>query len=374
MARKKKIDSNKPTKVVKKRKVGRPKKRGRKKSYYTPKKKSKKVAKKGFSRNVTYNRVRAILWSNFKDDFPSYRSFISNQKDEDGKPIKGTSVVSQVFAQCKDLDCLDSDIIEIYNQFSNQQPDEENRPVLPNYYFDTHYYWELETEDWWSGFDSRVWVVSPMLLIDPDNFLGILGSDRYVDKDGELLSRKFDAKKGDYIIYGKAIRFREFIQHCNQMQSQGLIGGSGEVPNWRFVGQEDDEADVYWNPFTKRWEVRIVICDPLGDIENYGFDPQEPDRDIDADLINQILNRPKLEEIPAEEPLIEIPEEPKGKLSKEEIEIRKTELEQEDKRIKIEEEKQEREKEKSRRKDKLLERYLDGKINEDKFLEMLKLI
>ena len=68
MARKKKIDSNKPTKVVKKRKVGRPKKRGRKKNYYTPKKKTKKVASKGFSRNLTYNRVRSVLWSNFKDD------------------------------------------------------------------------------------------------------------------------------------------------------------------------------------------------------------------------------------------------------------------------------------------------------------------
>ena len=48
MARKNKIDSNKSTKVVKKRKVGRPKKRGRKKNYYTPKKKLKKQAKKGF--------------------------------------------------------------------------------------------------------------------------------------------------------------------------------------------------------------------------------------------------------------------------------------------------------------------------------------
>ena len=84
MARKKKIDSNKPTKVVKKRKVGRPKKRGRKKSYYTPKKKTKKVAKKGFSRNLTYNRVRAVLWANFKDDYPNYRAFISNLTDEEG--------------------------------------------------------------------------------------------------------------------------------------------------------------------------------------------------------------------------------------------------------------------------------------------------
>lgn len=363
MAKKKKIDSNKPTKVVKKRKVGRPKKRGRKKNYYTSKKKSKKVARKGFSRNLTYNRVRAVLWLNFKNDFLNYRSFISNRKDEEGNKIKGTSIVSQVFAQCKTLDCLDSDIIEIYNQFRNQNPDDE-RPILPNNYFDTHYYWELETEDWWSGFDNRVWVVAPMLIQDPDNFLGILGTDRYVDKDAKLLNRKFDGKKGDYIIYGKSFRFKEFINYCNQMQSQGLIGGSSEVPNWRFVGEDDDEEDVYWNNFTKRWEVRIIICEPNGDSNDYGFDPQEPDRGIDEGLIQDILNKPNPQEI--EEEIIPT-EEPKAGLSKEEIKLREKELEQEDERIKLEQAK-------SKRKDKLLEKYLDGKIDDKTFLEMLKLI
>ena len=363
MARKKKIDSNKPTKVVKKRKVGRPKKRGRKKNYYTPKKKTKKVASKGFSRNLTYNRVRSVLWANFKDDFPSYRAFISNQTDEEGNKIKGSSIVSQVFAQCKDLDCLDSDIIENYNQFRNQNPDDE-RPVLPPEYFDTHYYWELETQDWWAGFDDRVWVIAPMLITDPDNFLGILGSDRYVDKDGQLINRKFDGRKGDYIIYGKAVRFKEFINHCNQMQSQGLIGGSDVVPNWRFVGEDDDEADVYWNPFTKRWEVRIVICTPNGDINNYDFDPKEPDRGFDDVLIQEIINKTKEQETTEEITPIE---EPKAGLSKEEIKLREKELEQEDERIKIEQAK-------SKRKDKLLEKYLDGKIDDKTFLEMLKLI
>ena len=363
MARKKKIDSNKPTKIVKKRKVGRPKKRGRKKSYYTPKKKSKKVAQKGFSRNLTYNRVRAVLWANFKDDFPNYRAFISNQTDSEGKKIKGTSIVSQVFAQCKSLDCLDSDIIEIYNQFKNQNPDDE-RPILPSDYFDNHYYWELETEDWWAGFDDRVWVVAPMLIQDPDNFLGILGSDRYVDANGELLNRKFDGRRGDYIIYGKSVRFKEFINYCNAMQSQGLIGGSSDVPNWRFVGQEDDEADVYWNPFTKRWEVRIVICDPLGTIEDYGFIPNEPDLELDEDLIQDILNKPKPQDTTEQ---ITPTEEPQAGLSKEEIKIKEKELEQEDRRLKLEEER-------SNRINKLLQKYLDDKIDTATFERLLKLI
>ena len=370
MARKKKIqDSDKPKKVVSKRKVGRPKKRGRKKKYYTPKKKTKKVAKKGFSKNVTYNRVRSILWANFKDDFPNYRALISNQIDEDGNKIKSSSIVSQVFAQCRDLDCIDSDIIEIYNQFRNQTPDDANRPILPNDYFDVHYYWELETEDWWTGFDSRVWVVAPMLITDPDNFLGILGSDRYVDANGELINRRFDATRGDYIIYGKATRFKEFINYCNSLQREGLIGGSSDVPNWRFAGESDDEEDVYWNPFTKRWEVRIIICTPNGDVEDYDFVPNEPDRDIDEDLILNIVNRtreePAIEQPVIEEPIIEQPT--TTRLSKEEIKIKEKELEQEDRRIKLEEQR-------SERINKLLDKYLDDKIDTETFERLLKLI
>lgn len=369
MAKKKKIVSNKLTKV-KKRKVGRPKKRGRKKKYYTPKKKLKKLSKKGSSRNLTYSRVRSVLWTNFKDDFESYRLFIANKLDEQGNKVKGTSIVSQVYSQCKSLDCNDSDIIEIYNQFKNQNPNDE-KPILPLDYYDNHYYWELETEDWWSGFDSRIWVVSPMLLSDPDNFLGILGSDRYVDANGELINRRFDGTQGDYIIYGKSQRFKEFINYCNQMQSQGLLQGTENQPNWRFVGENDDDEEVFWNRLTNRWEIRIVICEPngdRGDVNDYDFDPTEPDREFDENLINQIVNRENVEQ-PIEEPIeeIDIIEEPKTGLSKEEIKIKKKELEQEDRRIKLEEDR-------SERINKLLQKFIDDKIDAETLERLLKLI
>jgi hypothetical protein len=148
------------------------------------------------------------------------------------------------------------------------------------------------------------------------------------------------------------------------MQTQGIISGSSDVPNWRFVGQTDDEADVYWNPFTKRWEVRIVICDPFGTIEDYGFIPNEPDLEIDEDLIVSITNKPKpqetIEEIVSEE-------ETKTGLSKDEIELKKKELEQEDRRIKLEEQR-------SERINKLLQKYLDGDINTETFERLLNLI
>jgi hypothetical protein len=150
------------------------------------------------------------------------------------------------------------------------------------------------------------------------------------------------------------------------MQSQGLIGGSDVVPNFRFTGESEelDDVDVYWNPFTKRWEVKIVICTPNGDINDYDFDPQEPDAGFDDVLIQDIINKTKTEETTEE---ITPTEEPKAGLSKEEIKLREKELEQEDKRIALEEAK-------SKRKDKLMEKYLDGKIDDKTFLEMLKLI
>ena len=95
MAKKKKddgdIEKKKPA-TPKKRKRGRPKKRGRKKKYYKPKRKTKKAQRrKGFGSNSLYNRVRVILWKNFKDDFANYTEFISNDVDANGNKIKGST-------------------------------------------------------------------------------------------------------------------------------------------------------------------------------------------------------------------------------------------------------------------------------------------
>ena len=365
MAKKKK--GEKP--IVKKKKVGRPKKRGRKKVYYKSKK-NKQAPKKGFSSSSTYNRIRKLLWENFRDDFASYRSFISNERDENGKPIKGTSIVSKVFEQCSSLQCLDDDIIEIYRQFRNQNPNDEV-PILPDLYYENHPYWELITEDWWAGFDERIWVVSPMLLFDPDYFLGVLGSDRLVDENYQLLNRRFDGNRGDKLIEGKAKRFKEFVVHCNQLQTQGFITGSDEVPNWRFTGESEEleDVDVYWNPFTKRWEVKIVICEPNGDINNYDFDPKEPDLPIDEDEINRILGRGQDEPVPTEdiEDEIETPlEQPRG-LTKKQIEIKEKELKIKEKELDLEEAK-------SKRKDILLKKFIDGEITAKQLENLLKLI
>ena len=64
-------------------------------------KSSKKTqTKKRFS-STNYHHVRSLLWKRYKDYYDSYQEFIKNDVDENGKPIRGTSLVSQVYNNCK---------------------------------------------------------------------------------------------------------------------------------------------------------------------------------------------------------------------------------------------------------------------------------
>lgn len=289
-------EEKKPTVKKKKGKVGRPKKRGRKKKYYKKKKKSTVAqGRKGFGSNVSYNRVRSLLWKEHKDEFASYRDFISNKVGDDGKKIKGSSIVSKVYDECKSLDCSDEDILIIYRQSTEQSPDDD-KPLLPSDYYEPRPYWHLLTEDLWDGMDERLWVEAPMLIVDPSSFLGVLGEDRCVGKNNQILplSECEIRKDGERVnkdakrVSGKKNRFQPFVDYCNDLQaeatSEGLNMESGQVPHVRFVGQNEDD-ETYWNPIDKQWEVELIICKPSGDRYDYDFDPSKSIQDIDIDSI-----------------------------------------------------------------------------------------
>lgn len=271
---------------TKKRPVGRPKKRGRKKKYYKKKTNKKKAvnSSKGFGSNTSYNRVRALLWKNHKNEFVSYHDFISNQIDDNGKKIKGTSIVSQVYSECKSLECTDADILTIYTQFQSQEKGEI--PLLPSDYYEPRPYFELATEDLWDGLDHRLWIFSPMLLSPPPTFLGILGEDRCVDKNGTPLDKALkdcDSEKGERIILGKKTLFSPFINYCNQFQQLKIYTTSEDVPHIKFIGKTNEEPDPYWNEGLGRWEIQIVPCMPDGSIYNYDFNPTDSDPIIPED-------------------------------------------------------------------------------------------
>jgi hypothetical protein len=273
-------------KKKKKRRVGRPKKRGRKplkKKSLKSKKISVNNSKKGFGTALTYNRVRKILWENYKQDFVSYKEFISSQYDENGNKIKGSSIASRVYAECKSQDCLEEDVLNIYIQLNQSKDD---IPIIPAEYYDPHNYWKIITEDWSSGMPNNLWVVSPMLLANPDYFLGVLWENRYF-ADGEEIDKKeyedfykSNKDKKLKVIDGYKNRFQPFVDHCNQIQMQ-FPEYDNYVAYWKFTGKEDNPNQPYWNEQLKRWEIEIIICTGSGVRNNYDFEPNEEEFDVE---------------------------------------------------------------------------------------------
>jgi hypothetical protein len=153
--------------------------------------------------------------------------------------------------------------------------------------------------------------------------------------------------------------------HATKLQK--LLEGSDSVPHFRFAGQTDDEEDrqAYWNELLKRWEIRVVIITPNNEIEDYGFNPSEPDEPIDEDLINQIKS--KVPTVKITEPT------PSGdkevELEKAKAETKKAEAEIE--KAKAEQEKAKAEDTKLKAQMKVIELFAEGKISEKKMDELL---
>lgn len=287
--------------IKKKKKVGRPKKRGRKplkRKSTKSKVLSPNSSKKGFGSALTYNKVRKLLWENHKEDFASYKDFISSKLDENGNKIKGSSITSKVYAQCKSQDCLDADVLNIYEQLTQQKGEV---PQLPQGHFKEPFnYWQLTSEDWWSSFPFEVWVYSPMLLKNPDSFLGYLGENRYINEDEEEVSKKEyeeylkkkDTKNKIRFIDGYKNRFKPFVDECNEIQLK-YPEKDNYVAFWRFIGTEENPNEVYWSEERNRWEIRIIICNKFGDEDDFGFTPDNGDG-IDVDKL------PNKDEIPVQ--------------------------------------------------------------------------
>lgn len=369
---KKKPTPKKPSDKPKKKKapVGRPKKRGRKKTYYKKKKKKKVVtpqSRKGFGTNASYNRVRSLLWEKYQGEFGSYREFISNTVDQSGKKIAGTSIVSQVYDQCKGTECSDEDIVSIYHSVKVQ---DKGQPVLnvPSNYYDPMPYWLLVTEDLWDGMDDRIWVYSPMLLDNPDFFLGVNGEDRCLTKDNQPKDiSDCDSKNGDRIIMGMKFRFHPFVDYGNQLQatltSQGYDTETDNVPHIRFMGVDDENPEPYWNEADARWELQIVICNKWGDIESFDFDPTVMDAEFPEDY--------ELPERPTDEPPIDEPTVDTKAIEKEiELEKQKEKTSKQVEKTALAEAKREEKKAVSD----LTEMFKKGVLNKKEFMEMLKIV
>jgi hypothetical protein len=206
-----------------------------------PKKKKKREIKKGagFSSN-NFNHIRALLWKSHKQDFKGY---------SDPEFIRK---VNAIYYDCKalDSDCTDDTILEKYNKIKI----DERRPVpfIDPELFNPQIYYNIKDVEF-ENFASYLWIVSPMILPKPSEFLVV----NYFDKIG-------DRTKG----YNNT--FREWVDWCNYAirKEHGSMYGSDVVQMYfRFI------PPIY-NEILRRWESEIVICSPSGQIYDFGFQPK----------------------------------------------------------------------------------------------------
>jgi hypothetical protein len=147
-----------------------------------------------------------------------------------------------------------------------------------------------------------------------------------------------------------------------------------------FVGKDEQfDREAFFNEANKRWEINIIIVTPNGDREDYGFEPNEPDQDLDADLISTIVQNKK-------KPIEEEKVSDEVKISSDEIRKKEIELALKEADVKLKEaeariiEAETKQKEivskekRSEQVDKLLDEYLAGKITAEQLERLLKLL
>lgn len=285
---------------VKKRKVGRPKKRGRprkrknkpkpkaegvfpKKRRYKKSKQSDKIKNRGFATSG-YNRIRKLIWLNFKSDFTSYRQFISNTVDENGNSIHGTNVSSRIYAKCKSIDenCTDEQILNIYELERKQKEEKYPKPMTMQITWETEFpFWSLHTDhNMFRFFDKRVWINAPMILREPFSFQAVnaFESIEEVNENGEII-----------IKHPVKDRFLDFIRHCNNVVAADPELENDPYPPNVVFGYEGEQGeiikDIRWNEKTQRWETDLLIIGLDGGIYNWGYNPYDSESVIIEDLI-----------------------------------------------------------------------------------------
>jgi hypothetical protein len=193
--------------------------------------KSKKGA--GFSSN-NFNYIRALLWKTHKQDFKGYfdPDFIRK--------------VNAIYYDCKAIgsDCTDEIIDKKYNSIKIDE--RRPKPFIDPELFNPQVYYNIKDVEF-DTFPSYLWIVSPMLMANPSEFLVV----NYFDKNGN--------KTGYYNT------FKEWVDWCNNAVNNNLTNQYDEI-HFKFIPPEYDEV-------LRRWYTVIAICTGSGQIYDFGFTP-----------------------------------------------------------------------------------------------------
>lgn len=233
-------------------------------------KKTKDLVKKGsgFASN-NFNRIRSLIWREYGLDYKSYY---------DPEFLK---IIKAVYLECKsrDSECSETEIILIYEDIQ-ENPQRDFPKISEDLYGENGQmpYYDLAYEEF-TQYPSYLWIVSPMILPSPSEF--VVAS--YYDREGNM-------DKG-YRKY-----FKEFIDWCNYATKEA-VGTSN-------IDSSDIEIFVKftkpeYNQALQRWQTEIFICNSQGIRFSFGFEPKGRmfDHTVQLEYVEPTLLTPEQLEI-----------------------------------------------------------------------------
>lgn len=233
-------------------------------------KKAKDLVKKGsgFASN-NFNRIRSLIWREYGLDYKSYY---------DPEFLK---IIKAVYLECKsrDSECSETEIILIYEDIQ-ENPQRDFPKISEDLYGENGQmpYYDLAYEEF-TQYPSYLWIVSPMILPPPSEF--VVAS--YYDGEGNM-------DKG-YRKY-----FKEFIDWCNYATKEA-VGNSN-------IDSSDIEIFVKftkpeYNQALQRWQTEIFICNSQGIRFSFGFEPKGRmyDHTVQLEYIEPTLLNPEQLEV-----------------------------------------------------------------------------
>lgn len=300
----------------------------------------------GFASN-NFNYIRALIWREYGLDYDGY---------SDPAFIK---IVRGVYTECKarQRECSDNEIFVIFDEI-RQNPRRDEPFIDEDLYRNPRAYYELLSVDF-SAFESYLWIVSPMIIPSPSEFimadyfhnytklkkqieanpdsfkkevkkekkflhlsdkqekkiLEISNKEKLSQKELDEFSELYSKWRGT-IDRGYRRYFKEFVDWANRVtreRSASSIVDSEEIEIFiQFTKPEYDEQK-------ERWFTEIFICTATGQRFSFGFEPKglSFDHDTDEEFI-EAKEKEVEKEVDKEKK-----EEPEIKLTPEQIEKRK---------------------------------------------------
>lgn len=231
-----------------------------------------KQKKARFKPRINYQKLRSHLWSQYREDFTSYKDT--------------AKAASEVYAELKKTNPDGKyKLVDVDTRYERTEKRQEIEVRPPAPYIDKaifepkddRYYWTVDDISF-KNFPPDLYIICPQ----------ILGDRGYIKGHSEFT----------YADYSRT--FKAFVDHLNKIEKFT----SNSAPYWIFI-QKDD----YWNPETKRYELELAIINQATDkADTFGFLPEKTtaeelqmvENEINEEIKDQLPQKPK-EEKPKEE-------------------------------------------------------------------------